>query len=310
MNASVIICTHNPREEYLRRVLDGLRKQTLPFHQWELLLIDNSSKVSLAGHFDLSWHPHARHVREEELGLTPARLRGIKESVAAVLVFVDDDTVLAADYLEQALNVGAAWPFIGTWGGNCVPEYEVPLPDWVGDQVWRLSVQPVREDVWGNVKEGFETKPGGAGICVRRPVGLAFAEECRKNAASKGLGRKGTSLSAYEDMVFSYCAIEMGLGNGKCSRLYLTHLIPATRLTLDYFLRHAEADAASLMIIRAFHGLPIAPPGKQTLLGSLRWWLHRVIHRVPREQYEIAKAHQRGYEKGWRLAQQYLETKK
>ena len=106
LNISVILCTHNPRKDYLRRVLAGLRAQTLPLHQWELLLVDNASAASLAGRFDLSWHPNARHVREEELGLTPARLRGIREASGAILVFVDDDTVLAPDYLEQALTVG------------------------------------------------------------------------------------------------------------------------------------------------------------------------------------------------------------
>src|SRR5271155_5863652 len=97
---SAIICAHNPREDYLRRVLDGLRAQTLPLEQWELLLIDNASGVSVADRFDLSWHPLGRHIREEELGLTPARLCGMKESKAEILVLVDDDTVLDPDYLE------------------------------------------------------------------------------------------------------------------------------------------------------------------------------------------------------------------
>ena len=39
----------------------------------------------------------------ERLGLTPARLRGIRESRGELLVFVDDDNVLERDYLEVAL---------------------------------------------------------------------------------------------------------------------------------------------------------------------------------------------------------------
>src|ERR1700722_2249773 len=97
---SVIICSHNPRENYLRRVLDALRAQTLPAQEWELLLVDNASTEPLAGRFDLSWHPNARHVREEKTGLTPARLRGIAEANGELLVFVDDDNVLRSDYLQ------------------------------------------------------------------------------------------------------------------------------------------------------------------------------------------------------------------
>ena len=74
MNISVVICSHNPREDYLRRVLAALKAQTLPKEQWELLLIDNASKEPLAGRW-VFWHPYARIIRENQLGLTPARLR-------------------------------------------------------------------------------------------------------------------------------------------------------------------------------------------------------------------------------------------
>jgi len=47
--------------------------QTLPLEQWELLVIDNASNEPLLKVWDLSCHPHARHIREEELGLTPIR---------------------------------------------------------------------------------------------------------------------------------------------------------------------------------------------------------------------------------------------
>jgi glycosyltransferase involved in cell wall biosynthesis len=86
-------------------VHSGLQRQTLPLYSWEYLIIDNNSQPSLAENVDLGWHPYARVVREEQLGLTAARLRGIKESTAALLVFVDDDNVLAADFLEQAIAI-------------------------------------------------------------------------------------------------------------------------------------------------------------------------------------------------------------
>ena len=100
MEISVIICTRNPREDYLRRTLDALKAQSLPKDQWELLVVDNASDAPLAGRFDLSWHPNARHVREEKVGLTHARLHGIAASQADLLVFVDDDNVLRPDYLR------------------------------------------------------------------------------------------------------------------------------------------------------------------------------------------------------------------
>ncbi len=299
---SVILCTHNPREAFLRRVLEGLRAQTLPLADWELLVIDNGSKIPVAEQFDLSWHPQARHIREDELGLTPARLRGIRETTAEILVFVDDDTVLFPDYLDQALFVGEQWPFVGAWGGSVIPEYEISLPAWVGEEVWRLTVVDVKEDMWSNLREGYTTLPCGAGLCFRRSVGAAYLERCRRNQKAASFDRKGKDLTGYGDIDLGHCAIDLGLGTGKSTRLRLTHLIPANRLTFDYFLRHAEGDAASMMLFRASRGLPLQKPQALSWLGKLRWWLHRLKNRVPRERYEIQKAYHRGIAKGYQMA--------
>ncbi|HTB63408.1 MAG TPA: glycosyltransferase family A protein, partial [Opitutales bacterium] len=91
MQISVLVCTHNPRADFMQRTLAALRAQTLLPYQWELIVIDNASQWPVAREFDFSWHPHARVVVESTLGLTPARLRAIREATAELLVFVDDD---------------------------------------------------------------------------------------------------------------------------------------------------------------------------------------------------------------------------
>jgi hypothetical protein len=184
------------------------------------------------------------------------------------------------------------------------------LPPWVGDQVLRLTVMEVKADVWSNLREGFATVPCGAGLCIRRPVAMRFLERCQTNRGSLALGRKGNGLGAYEDMEIAHCALDLGFGTGKTARLRLTHLIPANRLTLDYFMRHAEADAASLTVFRASRGLPIREPRPPSLLTSIRWFFRRLIHGVSREQYEIDKAHQRGLEKGYRQVEELLNSTK
>src|SRR5712692_6587062 len=153
LQASVIICTHNPRPHYLCRVLGALRAQTLPLDQWELLLIDNASQEPLtATNWDLSWHPRARHVREEELGLAPARLRGVREAATEMLVFVDDDNLLAPDYLEQALRIKREWPMLGVWGcGVASPEFEVQPPDALRDYLNKLAIRENKVAQFSNV---------------------------------------------------------------------------------------------------------------------------------------------------------------
>src|SRR6266852_2942765 len=109
---SVMICTHNPRSDYLRRCINALRGQTLPYDRWELVVVDNRSDELVADRIDLSWRPEARIVREETLGLTPARLRGIRETKGELLVFLDDANVLDTDFLETALRTAEDKPFL------------------------------------------------------------------------------------------------------------------------------------------------------------------------------------------------------
>jgi len=70
---SIVICTHNPKKDFIERVLRALEKQTLSKDLWELLLVDNASDRLLSQEINLDWHPQARHIREEKLGLTSAR---------------------------------------------------------------------------------------------------------------------------------------------------------------------------------------------------------------------------------------------
>src|SRR6476619_3118545 len=109
---SVILCAHNPRADYLERTLGGLQKQSLSREQWELLVVDNASSFKLADRCDLSWHRQGRHLLENALGLMAARFLGIAESRGRLLVFVDDDNVLAPDFLEQAWAIYRRYPHV------------------------------------------------------------------------------------------------------------------------------------------------------------------------------------------------------
>ena len=105
VKVSVILCTHNPDRSIMDQALDALKQQTMPMNEWEFILLDNKSKPSLEGEVDLSWHSSGSYIREEKIGLTAARLRGIKESRGEYIVFVDDDNLLDPDYLSLAVEV-------------------------------------------------------------------------------------------------------------------------------------------------------------------------------------------------------------
>ena len=300
-SASVIICAHNPRLDYFDKVVSALKAQTLPLEQWELLLIDNASKQQLASVINLSWHPHARHIREDQLGLTPARLRGIREATAETLIFVDDDNVLDDDYLERALYVGEKFPFIGVWGGQIRGEFEVPPPEWAKPYLPYLAIYEFAQDKWSNLLHQYETTPSGAGLCVRKSIAEKYAELIQNDPRRLGLDRKGKLLTSCGDSDLAFTACDMNFGTGRFTALKLTHLIPANRLEETYLLRLVEGIAYSSTILESFRGK--FPPQVQTRfsLGAkvLEFYLYLMTN--PR-----VRRFQRVYKRGLNLAMQEI----
>jgi glycosyltransferase involved in cell wall biosynthesis len=246
---SVIICTHNPRAEYFWRCIDGLKGQTLSRDRWELVVVDNRSDEPVASRIDLSWHPAPRIVREEKLGLTPARLCGIRESKGDLLVFVDDDNVLDPDFLEVALCIAREKPFLGAWSGQCRPQFEEPPPEWTRRYWGNLVIREFDMDAWSNLSRLPETMPLGAGLCVRREVALSYHRLHESGKRSFQFDRSGASLLSGGDNDLAGCACDIGLGVGLIASLKLTHLISPERLTEDYLARLAEWTYFSAVIL-------------------------------------------------------------
>jgi len=274
---SVIICSHNPRPAYLRETLDALKAQTLPKEQWELLLIDNASKQPLAQDWDLAWHSGARHIREEELGLTPARLRGIAEAQGEILVFVDDDVVLGTDYLEETLHIARQHGLIGAWSGQCIPRFEVDPPNWIKPYQECLTIRALSRPIWSNMGlEARDSLPWGAGLCVRADIAGIYSKRVNGDPKLRKLGRRGTELIACEDLDISMTACDQGYGTGVFPSLKLTHIIPEGRLRESYLIRLIEGTAYSLTLLRARRGIDLGcAPIKwyRKPFGHLRRWL-------------------------------------
>jgi glycosyltransferase involved in cell wall biosynthesis len=279
MKISVIICTHNPRPDYLRRVLDALQAQTLPKEQWELLLIDNASKEALDKSWDLSWHPSARHIHEEELGLTPARLRGIKESTGELLVFVDDDNVLAVDYLSIAVAIAEQWPMLGAWAGQSIPEFETSPGDAIRPFLGLIGDGKFQEDYWSNLRNP-EATPSGCGMCIRRKVAEEYHTLATTDERRRRLDRCGKSLISGGDTDMAFTACDLGLGTGRFHRLKLTHLISSRRLKLSYLLPLQEAMSFSWIILDFFRNPDAARVSTgRWLINYLRAYTSRGLKR-------------------------------
>lgn len=292
---TVIICTHNPRAELLSRSLRALAGQTLPMDEWELLVVDNASTPAVSGRFDLAFHPRARVIREEALGLTHARVCAIRETATELLVLVDDDNFLASDYLETALTLARSYPQLGTWGGQCIPEFEETPPEWTRTYGNWLAIRELDRDLWSNVPLDQQAISPGAGLCVRRAVAEAYVRLLQESPARRLLDRSGARLLAGGDTDLSLTSCDLGLGNGSFAALRLTHFIPPRRLEESYLAALIEAMTCSSMLLTYFRGGVVPPPPSRS--QRLLSWYERV--RIPARERRFAEAQRRGRAAAW-----------
>jgi GT2 family glycosyltransferase len=275
---SVVISTHAPNEPRLRRTLEGLRAQTLSLSRWQLVLVDNASpNPAVFDQFDLSWHPAGKLVREPRLGLTYGRFAGVKASSAPLLVLVDDDNVLAPDYLETVIDLFERHAAVGALGGRSIPEWEVTPEPWVHEFSGCLALRNRDEERIADRK----TEPGypscaplGAGMSIRRAAlepWLRMVEEAGGNVTT---GRRGKLLTSGEDNDIVLTALAAGWAVGYFPQLSLTHLIPAGRITREYLARLSHGIARSWVEVLDRHGIrPWSPvPAWSVQLRKMRAW--------------------------------------
>ena len=96
---SVIVPVRDDPER-LGACLAALARQTLPPEQYEVVVVDNASRVPVT--VDA---PGVRVVREPQIGSYAARNRGLRVTTAPVVAFTDADCLPAPDWLERGLEL-------------------------------------------------------------------------------------------------------------------------------------------------------------------------------------------------------------
>lgn len=272
LDLSVVLCTYNPRFPELTRVLDALRAQTLPLERWELVVIDNNSSPPLvAADLDAGRGLPIRLVRETRQGKVPAHRRGILEARSDLLVLVDDDNVFDPDYLERALAIARAQPELGAFGGIARPAIPGgPLMGWQRRLLPFIGVRdygpdPIvsREDRWG------PWEPIGAGMVVRRRVGLEFVRVVDAVPEASELDRIGRAVLSAGDSLLARLSYPLGLACSYQPSLAFDHLIPRSRVGIHYLRRMMYGHGRSLVKLNRVLGLPSEPLSLGRLLRRL-----------------------------------------
>ena len=266
LSLSVIICTHNPRKDYLTRVLNALGAQTLDSQKWELIIVDNASTHPISEEIEpleMSLNSiNLRVVVETTLGLSAARLRGHQEAQGNWLVYVDDDNVLDSDYLQSVYTITSSRKDLGVFSGKAIPEFEKEPEGWISDFHQVLALRDLGDRVLLCQRKTEdepnyypEFAPAGAGMVVNRDAFQIYVDKAAHDAQSMSLGRRGKSLTSGEDNDIVLTIFNSGWGVGYFPELKLIHLISENRLERQYMARLNRAASRSWVQVLDMHGI-------------------------------------------------------
>lgn len=275
LEVSVIICTYNPKIMYLKRAVEAIKQQTLPENKWELLIVDNKSHTPVRELTGINWPTSVRHLYEENIGLTSARIRGIKEAKADLLVFVDDDNYLKEDYLEILFKTMSSMPLLGVLGaGKIHPEFEKHPSQEEIPFLRSLAIRNEERAHFSNAVSYHKAIPFGAGLCIRKSIALGYVESCRSSPFAASLDRIGDSLLSGGDIDLALHSCRDGYLAGVLPGLELIHFIPKIRLDQHYLVKIAAGHAASNFILSQLWKFEEYP--ENPIMKWARYWKKRL----------------------------------
>ncbi len=225
---SVVICTYNGAKN-IEKVLDSiLNCREIDTLVEEILVVDNASTDNLAStvHSYINRHPLVKYCYESNSGLSNARKRALDCSGEWIIYF-DDDNLPCEHWLTESKQYISKNPNIGVFGGRNIACVQDELTE---EQ--RLYLQCLK----GNLACHYESYDDyskkrncsakesvfGAGMTIKKSILSKLLE----SGWTKGLGRTGQNLGAYEDTEIILFALSSGYEMGILDEVYLYHLIP------------------------------------------------------------------------------------
>lgn len=245
---SVIICTFNPKEEYINKTIDSILQQNFSKEKWEFFIIDNNSSFKVS-ELPKVKENNIRVIEEKTSGLTAARECGAKNANGEIIVFVDDDNILRNDYLSNVLYLFNQYTDLGVVSGEILPIFEVEPPKWFYHFENTVAIRriPTGINYFTRIPIYNEFFPIGAGMSLRKNIILDYFDDLKNNIRIEG--RKGGSLSSGEDLDIDFFAIYKGFEIGQSKKLNMKHIIPAERLNYKYIKRLNAASLISSYLI-------------------------------------------------------------
>lgn len=262
----VVICTCN-RAAQLDAVLTGLAEQRCGTQiAWRVLVVDNASTDATAdvveAHRSKQSLPSLRRVFEPELGLTAARLRGVRETAAPWIAFVDDDNLLEPTWLAAVGRAILTHPDAGGIGGRVVLDWELPPPAYLREFGFCFAEQDAGD------ADCVVDNLAGAGMVVRRSALVESGWSDRPLIAD----RVGKRLVSGGDAEMTQRIRAAGYSLWFTPDAVLKHRIPASRASRRYLFRIIRELGTSSALISALTWADDWDSWRQMAHGRRRHW--------------------------------------
>ena len=279
---SLVIATYN-RAEQLMVTLGSVAMQSAAAEMWECIVVDNNSTDNTRQRVEAFANEYSqlniRYIFEKNQGLSHARNAGIAASTGDIVAFIDDDEHIVEEFITAYIELFDRHPDAMAAGGKIIAEYPTGRPRWIS----HYTEQPIANPMdFGESVRLFPTGriPGGGNMAMRRRLFNTIG------VFNTALGRTGKRLLGGEESDLFERIARNGHKVHYVPRAVMYHIIPAEKLTCDYFVRLATNTGISQRS-RAMHNNRLM----KLYVGEIMKWVATLLlcltHRPAQSRYLI-----------------------
>ncbi len=242
MRVEIAICTCN-RAAMLARTLQRLCEIDMPEHAVSrCLVIDNNCTDETSQIVEsFTDRLNIRRLQEPLQGHVHARNRAVSAAEGDLMLWLDDDVLVADQWLSEYVRAAAEQPQVAFWGGPIIPRFERGRPAWI-EQNWALVKGCFACRDLGDKEFDFTDRqlPYGANFAIRLPIQKQYRFAAR-------LGRSGDLVLGEDELDLFRRLLADGRQGRWLPLAGVEHWIDAARASTRFIARYFEGQGQALV---------------------------------------------------------------
>lgn len=294
MEISVIIPTRN-RCDVLAKALEAVSNQTFSQEQFEVIVVDNGSTDNTQQVVESFKNKiqNIQYVYDETPGLHVGRHQGFKHANSEILVYADDDSFGFPSWLDGIYDSFQNKDVVLV-GGKDLPKYESNPPFWILEKWYQVCeyghCMPELSliDFGENIKEIPSYFVYGCNFAIRKSIieqAGGFHPDGMPFELIQYRGDGETYISRYIE--------EHGLKTIYNPRASIYHLVPTSRMTIDYFKKRAFCQGVEMSYMDLRYGRSFETTSKhgKKLKRYLKFFLgEETLNRISQLEKSLSKS--------------------